>query len=266
VFEGIWFNLDAFPVNQREVREALLYGLDRQGGLNTVVKPIDPGIEINHCLWSVPVLDEGKWCNNDFPTRQDTQRAKQVLEQAGWKLGPDKIYVKDGKRLVVPMATTSGNAGRQQFQDIVTGKAKEIGIELAPDNSESNTLFQIRLPARQFVTGMFAQVATPDPSVTAQLAADQIPSSQSSAGQNYYGWRDQEATRLMKESDAEIDDAKRVEDFRKIGQLMARDIVSIPLFPKPQILVTNSNRVGGVTSFNAGQIAFGHSLAQWYLR
>jgi peptide/nickel transport system substrate-binding protein len=266
VFEGIWFNLDQFPVNQREVREALLYGLDRQGGLDTVVKPLDPSIGINQCLWSVPVLDGGKWCNNDFPTRADPDRARQVLEQAGWKLGPDKIYVKDGKKLVVPMATTTGNAGRQQFQDILVSKARDLGIEIAPDNSESNTLFQIRLPARQFVTGMFAQVATPDPSVTAQLASDQIPSSQSAAGQNFYGWRDPDATRLMKASDAEIDDAKRIDDFRQIGKLMARDIISIPLFPKPQILVTNSNRVGGVGDFNAGQIAFGHAIAQWYLK
>lgn len=266
VFEGIWLNLDQFPVNQREVREALLVGLDRQAALDNVVKPLDPNATINRCLWSVPVLDDGKWCNNDFPTTRDTYRAKRALEQAGWKLGEDDIYAKDGKRLVVPLATTSGNAGREQFQGILKEKAREIGIEIVPDNSDPTTLFQIRLPARQFTTAMFAQVATPDPSVTAQLAADQIPSPQSSSGQNYYGWRDQEATQLMKASDAEIDDAKRIEDFRKLGQLMARDIISIPLYPKPQILVTNSGKVGGVGDFNAGQGAFAYVLSRWYLR
>jgi peptide/nickel transport system substrate-binding protein len=266
VFEGIWLNLDQFPVNQREVREALLYGLDRKAALNAVVKSLDPKAEINRCLWSVPVLDEGKWCNNDFPTAPDPDRAKRVLEQAGWRLGPDKIYVKDGKRLVVPLATTSGNSGREQFQGILKEKARAVGIEIVPDNSDSTTLFQIRLPARTFTAGMFAQVATPDPSVTAQLASDQIPSAQSSSGQNYYGWRDPEATQIMKASDAEIDDVKRIEEFRKLGQLMARDIVSIPLYPKPQILVTNSNKVGGVGDFNAGQIAFGSVLSRWYLQ
>jgi peptide/nickel transport system substrate-binding protein len=266
VFEGLWFNLEQFPVNQHEVREALLYGLDRQAAIDKVVGPVDATTQVNPCLWSVPSLDGGKWCGNDFPTKPDIARATKALEDAGWRLGPDKVYVKNGQRLVVPLATTSGNAGREQFQAILIDQAKRIGIQITADNTAADTLFQVRLPARQFVSGMFAQLSTADPSRTAQLAADQIPTAQSPSGQNYYGWRDAAATKLMKESDVEIDDAKRVEEFKQLGTMMARDVISIPLYPKPQILAWNANRLGGVTDFNAGQIGFGHSIPRWYLR
>jgi peptide/nickel transport system substrate-binding protein len=266
VFEGIWLNLDQFPVNQREVREALLNGLDRQAAIDRVVGSLDRTVKVNRCLWSVPALTGGKWCNDDFATRPDPERARMGLEAAGWKLGDDKIYAKDGQRLVVPLATTAGNAGREQFQGILIDEAKKIGIEIVPDNADATTLFQIRLPGRKFTAAMFAQVATADPSVTAQLASDQIPTSESSSGQNYYGWRDEEATRIMRATDVEIDDAKRVELFRELGRLMARDVISIPLYPKPQILIWNSNRVGGVGDFNAGQIAFAHALSRWFLK
>ena len=285
VFEGIWFNLDQFPVSQREVREALLYGLDRQVAIDAVVGDLDPSIEVNRCLWNQPALDDGKWCNNDFyigvgrlgktekekQTREtrfgdDQQRARMTLEAAGWVMGPDKIYEKDGRPLTIPLATTAQNPGREQFQQILIDQAKAIGIEITADNSDPTTLFQTRLPARQFVAGMFAQVATPDPSMTPAWAKDQIPSPESSVGQNYYGWRDDAATELMKRSDVEVDEAKRIDLFKQLGQAQARDIVGIPLFPKPQILVWNENRVGGVEDFNAGQVAFGHSLAEWYLK
>jgi peptide/nickel transport system substrate-binding protein len=266
VFEALWLNLDQFPTNLHEVREALLYGFDRQAAIDKVVGPVDPTTEVNHCLWSVPSLDGGKWCGNDFPTKPDIGRATKVLEDAGWRLGADKIYAKNGQRLVIPLATTAGNAGREQFQAILIDQARKIGIDLVADNTAAETLFQVRLPARQFVSGMFAQLSTADPSRTAVLASDQIPSAQSPSGQNYYGWRDAEATRLMKQSDVEIDDTKRVDEFKQLGTMMARDIISIPLYPKPQILAWNNNRLGGVGDFNAGQIGFGHSLAQWYLR
>jgi peptide/nickel transport system substrate-binding protein len=221
---------------------------------------------VNRCLWSVPSLAGGKWCNEDFPTSPDPQRATQVLEAAGWVKGDDGYYAKDGKRLTVPLATTAGNAGRETFQQILIAGAKKIGIEIVPDNADATTLFQIRLPARQFTAAMFAQVASADPSITPQLSSDQIPTEQSKVGQNYYGWRDAEATHLLKASDAEIDDQKRIEIFKQLGKLMARDIISIPLYAKPQILVWNESRVGGVTDFNAGQIAFSRELAKWYLK
>lgn len=266
VFEGLWFNLDKFPVNDRAVREALLYGLTRQSAINTVVRPIDSKATVNHCLWSVPSLAGGKWCNKDFPTEPNTGRARRALEGAGWKRGPDGIYVKDGQRLVIPIATTAGNIGRENFQKSLQGQAKQIGIEIKIDNSDPTTLFQTRLPSRDFVVAMFAQVATPDPSVTNSLASDQIPSKDSPGGQNYYGWRDDEATALMKASDAEVDEEKRVEQYRSLGKMMARDIISIPLYPKPQILVWNSNRLGGDFDFNAGQLAFSGQLRTWFLR
>jgi peptide/nickel transport system substrate-binding protein len=266
VFEGLWMNLDKFPVNDRAVREALLHGLDRQAAIDVVVKPIDRKIRVNRCLWNVPNIAGGKWCNADFPTKPDRARARQALEEAGWKRGADGIYARDGQRLVIPLATTAGNQGREQFQQILQAQAEEIGIELTVDNSDSTTLFQKRIPARDFVVAMFAQVQTPDPTVTLHLASDQIPTPASPDGQNFYGWRNPEADELMRASDREVDEARRVELFKRLGRLMAADIISIPLYPKPQILVYNSSKLGGDFDFNAGQLAWGAVLGTWYLK
>lgn len=266
VYEGLWLNLDKFPVNDKAVRTALLYGLDRQKAIDTIVKPVDPNSTVNHCLWNVPPNAGGKWCNKDFPIKSDTAKATKALEDGGWKKGADGIYAKGGQRLVVPIATTAGNVGREQFQTILQAQAKEIGIEIKADNSDATTLFQTRLPARDFVVGMFAQVASPDPSVTTSLHKDLVPSKAAPEGENYYGWKNDAASKLMKESDLEVDDAKRVKQFQEMGKLMAEDIMSIPLYAKPQILVYNSDKLGGDFSFNAGQLGFADVLRTWYFK
>lgn len=182
VYEGLWLNLDADPVKDKAVREALLYGVNRQAVIDTVVKPIDPNATVNTCLFSVPNLAGGKWCGKDFPTEYSKEKAIAALEKGGWKKNVDPedketivSWTKGGKRLVIPLATTSGNVGREQAQLIIQRQLSEIGIELRIDNSLAGILFQTRLPARDFTVGMFAQVATPDPSTTANWAADQIP-------------------------------------------------------------------------------------------
>lgn len=266
VFEGLWFNLDKEPVKNREVREALLYGLNRQAAITAIVKPIDPKAVVNQCLFSVPNLADGKYCPKDFPAKQDVARAKKALEDAGWVKGADGIYAKGGKRLSIKFATTAGNKGREATQQILLAQAKEIGIELVTDNSPAGVLFQTRLPARDFVMAEFAQVATPDPTITANFAKDQIPTKANPDGANYYGWANDEATALMKQSDVEVDDVKRTALMAKIGALAFKDIASIPFFSKPQILVYNSNKLLGDFDFNAGQAGFSAQLATWSLK
>lgn len=262
VYEGLFFNLDKAPVNEKPVREALLLGLDRQKAIDTIVKPVQSDAVVNHCNWNVPGNAGGKWCPKVMPTKADVAAANKVLDEAGWVKGSDGIRAKAGKRLIVPLATSAGNVGREQFQTILQAQAKEIGIELTADNSPATTLFQTRLPARDFTVFMAAQVASPDPSVTSSLSSDQI----APAGQNYYGVNDPEIDKLLKDGDTELDEAKRVEIFKDLNDKLREIVMAVPLYAKPQILVYNSERLGGSFDFNAGQASFAHALKTWYFK
>ncbi len=266
VFEGLWFNLDKAPVNEKPVREALLLGLERQKAIDTIVKPVQDDATVNHCNWSTPEVAEGKWCPKVMPTKPDVAAANKALDDAGWVKGADGIRAKAGKRLTIPLATSAGNVGREQFQTILQAQAKELGIELTADNSPATTLFQTRLPARDFTVFMAAQVATPDPSVTHVLSSDQIPTEAAPSGQNYYGVKDPELDTLLKASDGEIDEDKRVAIFKDINDKLREIVMAVPLYAKPQILVYNSDKLGGNFDFNAGQAAFAHSLKTWFFK
>ena len=56
-------------------------------------------------------------------------RPTNLLEQAGWKRGPDGIRAKDGKKLKL-VFQTSINAPRQKTQAIVKQACQKAGIEM----------------------------------------------------------------------------------------------------------------------------------------
>jgi peptide/nickel transport system substrate-binding protein len=179
LYEGLWFNLDMYPVNDRSVRLALLLGLDRKKVVDELIKPLFPEAVVSACLFSVPNLAGGKWCPDDFEVDQDVEGAKQALRDGGWEEqvadGVTTGWTKGGETLEIRVATTAGNRGREDFQVALLAQAAEIGIHLRIDNSSAGVLFQTRGPARDFTVAMFAFVATPDPTITSNWGADQIP-------------------------------------------------------------------------------------------
>lgn len=60
--------------------------------------------------------------------RHDPELAKRLLEEAGWKPGPDGIRVKDGKRLTIT-ASFVANPDNQTFLEVIQQQVREVGID-----------------------------------------------------------------------------------------------------------------------------------------
>jgi peptide/nickel transport system substrate-binding protein len=244
-YEGLWMNNDAFPFNDKTAREAFAYAIDRQGVIDAIYKADFPEAQVLNCAgWSPAV---GDWCGTDFSDiSYQPDKVKSLLEGSGWTKGGDGIYAKGGKRFSVEFNTTAGNKLREDTQALLKEKAKAAGIELVIKNLPPTQLFEDRLPKREFTLAEYAQVASPDPSVTAILAADQIPSAANgNSGQNFLGWKNAQATALMKESDKTIDHAQRLDMIKQINKLERQDIPWLPMIAKPLILTWHDDRLAG---------------------
>src|SRR5437867_1707712 len=82
------------------------------------------------------------------PSEYDPARARQLLDQAGWKVGADGIrvaqgakYAKDGTRLRLKLQTTTGNKLREQVEQLLIDYMKQIGLEFFIENVPSPVLF-----------------------------------------------------------------------------------------------------------------------------
>jgi ABC-type transport system substrate-binding protein len=64
------------------------------------------------------------------PLPYDPQAAAKLLDEAGWKPGPDGIRVKDGKRFSFTLLANNGNEVRRDIATLVQDDLKQIGIEV----------------------------------------------------------------------------------------------------------------------------------------
>jgi peptide/nickel transport system substrate-binding protein len=268
-YEGLWLNLDKAPLNDKAVREALFWATDRQAIVDTIIKPINPDAEILNCTGWVPTV--GDWCDNtDFADfdKYDIAKAKQILDGAGWTLGGDGIYAKGGQRLSLVFSTTAGNKGREDTQALLKEKWKAAGIELVVKNFASpSPIFTDVLPKGNFSVAEYAQVSSPDPSVTSLYACEQIPTAANDySGQNFDRWCNQRASELTKQSDRTVDPAERLKLIQQVGDLVREDLVWFPLYQKPLITAWRTDKIAGpVGEYNSTPLGGFYNLWEWSL-
>ena len=81
-------------------------------------------------------LPKESWAfNPDLPAHSyDPEKAKQILDDAGWKLGADGVREKNGVRLEFTNSTTAGNHIREQAQQLLQQTWGEIGAKMSINN------------------------------------------------------------------------------------------------------------------------------------
>jgi peptide/nickel transport system substrate-binding protein len=268
-FEALWFNLSKAPLNDPKVRQALMYAVDRQAIVDAIVKLNNPNGEVLNCGF-VSFPNIGSWCQGAngqpfTPFHYDADMVSQILTSDGYTKGSNGYFQKDGKDLTIVWSTVAGNARRETTQALEIEKAKAAGIKLTVKNYEATDLFSNKLPRGDFVLGEYAQGGSPDPSITAILACDQIPTAANSfSGANYNRWCNQQATQLMKQSDQDLDVQKRLQDLQQVYGLQAQDFVSLPLYVLPAVSAWRADKLTGpIGQYNSSIYGLFFNMDQW---
>lgn len=77
-----------------------------------------------------PVPVGSPWFTAGTERAHDLDRAKQLLDDAGWRAGADGIRVKDGVRAAFPLWYTSGDKIRQDHALAFASDARKAGVEI----------------------------------------------------------------------------------------------------------------------------------------
>ena len=77
---------------------------------------------------------------NDGCLAQDLAGARRLLDEAGWRVGPDGIRSKNGKRLTI-LFQTSDNAVRKRFQTSIARWWSAIGVETRLRRVDASVFF-----------------------------------------------------------------------------------------------------------------------------
>ncbi len=126
--EYIYFNHGRPQFKEVAVRQALYAAVDKKAIIDQIYYGIHKPVE--------GYLPATSWAYNaDLPKQEyNPEKAKQILEESGWKVGADGIRAKNGVRLAFTNSTTAGNKLREQTQALIQQNWKTIGVDMQINN------------------------------------------------------------------------------------------------------------------------------------
>lgn len=115
------------------VRRALNYATDRNRLISNVLNG-----------YGTPAFSVGDglpWSSEDMICETDAEKARQILEEAGWVDSGDGIRAKDGIRCAFDLYYTAGDSARQGIAMEWANQMREIGVEVNPKGGSWDELY-----------------------------------------------------------------------------------------------------------------------------
>ena len=223
--ENIAFNLGLPVFQDQAVRDALYLAMDKQGLIEAIYYGLPTPTE--------SFLPKESWAfNPDLPAHSyDPEKAKQILEDAGWVLGADGVREKNGVRLEFTNSTTAGNHTREQAQQLLQQTWGEIGAKMSINNLPPAVMWGDYWMMSKFETAMvgIGFGIGPDPDANDFFSSKSI-GAKGGTGQNTTQYDSPEVDKLLADGASTVDKDKRKEIYRKMQEITRRDLPYLPIF------------------------------------
>jgi peptide/nickel transport system substrate-binding protein len=255
-FEHLTFNVKHPVLAELAVRQAIATAIDTRQLIDRLLVPINPDAQ---------VLGNRIWLAGQQPYEDhtggygkgNTQTAKQLLERAGWTLGADGIYIKDGRRLRLRCATFTGDPRRIAEGVLLQAQLAKAGIRLSLYNTANQILFGEWLPEGNFDIADFAWIGGPF------ALSGNHDNYRPGGGGNYGNFTDPIVDALFQRAIGEPDPARATALGNQIDQRLWDRLPSIPLYQLQTLLAWRQDLVNVENNpttegpfWNAGTWAF----------
>lgn len=253
-WEHLDFNLNNRILQDKNIRQAIAYAIDRQEIINTVFGGQG---EIAHT--DIP---SQSWAYNQNVKKynRDLNKAKQLLEDSGWKdTDGDGALDKGGTKLQLRFSTSQGYISREQVQQLIVKQLNQVGIEVLVENYPNDILLGDILRNQNFDLILYAFIANTDPVNYNLWHSSQIPP----AGQNYLGYKNPEM-------DVQLDLALnnpnldvRKQALHKTQEILMEDLPVLPLYFRPRMNAAKQEIKGFEPNPRSGGLFW--NIQEWWI-
>ena len=255
---------DPHPIlGDLKVRQAIQYAIDKQKIVDTLlygnVKAGNSAVPIGTFACPQPV--------SEF----SLEKANALLDEAGWVAGADGIREKDGVRMSLKIATTTGNLLREQTEQVLSEMLKAAGIELVIENVPSDVLFagwesdgmrdHGTYDIVMYTTGPSTD---PDSHLYSSFHSSQIPTKDNEgSGSNFSRYINKDVDSWLDEASSITDTAKRKELYCNVIKQINTDLPRIYLYERLSIM-GHRNEFHGL-KISPTFVDFTWDSANWWL-
>ena len=195
-------------------------------------------------------------------------KANKILDEAGWKKGPDGIREKDGKKLKY-VFQTSINAPRQKVQAIVKQACQRAGIDLELKSVTASVFFSSDVANPDTYTKLYVDMEMytttqpqPDPErFLNQFTSWEVANKENKwLGRNVSRYTDPAADEAYKAAQKELDPAKRAALLIKVNEIFCEANVILPILSRKKVVAASNT----LSHDHSGWDVDTWNLASWY--
>jgi peptide/nickel transport system substrate-binding protein len=252
----VFLNLERPIFQEREVRQALLWAIDRQ-------KIIDQILDGRALVANGPVMPLTWAYEVDIPQyTYDPAKAEILLEEAGWS-DEDGDGVREKGELRLQFALlTNDDATRIKIINELTRQWAEVGVRAVPQTAGVAGVVRDFLAPQNYDAIFYEWQRLPaDPDPYPQWHSTQ----HLGMGQNFTGYSNERADLMMEEARQTTDSERRGALYRELQRILAEDVPALPLYhPVYSYAIDERVREVQVGPMQDGPDRF-RTVAQWYI-
>ena len=257
----VLLNLSRPQFQDKSVRQALLYAMDRQHLINDLLQ--------GQALVASSPIEPGSWAYDPSVAQYafDVDKANALLDAAGWKdTDGDGVRQKDQTQLAFTLIT-SDDPARVALVNEIAKEWAAVGVKATVQPVPASLLVQNVLRPRQFDAVLYDwRNLSSDPDQYDNWDRAQVPGAGNTLGQNYGGLNDSDISGTLEAARRESDPAKRAELYKQFQELFADRVPALLLY-YPVYAYGVDNRVRGIQlapMVNASDRF--RNVAQWYVK
>jgi len=235
------YGLNQFMLNTKHpvladvaVRQALRLGVDRK----TILEKAAHGVGI---LQDAPFPTIDPSTPKDIPyVAYDPAKANALLDSAGWKLGPDGVRSKNGVRLILNLASSTGSPDVDTLIELLRSDWAKIGVDLEVQRYTSALLFGPIDQGGILNNGKF-DVLLLGQNIPAPFNLDNVYSCDKAppAGQNFSHYCNPKVDALDAQYDRTYDDEDRAKLLSRIVHIVNEDLPVIVYIGREDLFGVN---------------------------
>jgi peptide/nickel transport system substrate-binding protein len=251
-YRALEFNTARPFLSDQRVREALSRAVSREdildvaeGGLAT---PQYSFIQPTNTKWSNPNVEK-----YDL----DLDRAKQLLQDAGYQMQGGQLIGKDGQPVKLQVLYPTSSAPRGKIATYLQQQYKQLGIDVEVKGLDFNAFTDQVNNQKDFDISLATYGG-------GSLDPELGPRAQLITGgqQNVTGYSNPQVDELFKQGASELDENKRKQIYDQIQQIVNQDIPSHYLYALKAFSPV-SKKVQGVVAHKGDRLDYNDALLQW---
>ncbi|HCR0150413.1 TPA: TIGR04028 family ABC transporter substrate-binding protein [Klebsiella aerogenes] len=231
VNDSLSFRPDNPLVADQRVRQALLHATNAKQVVETLFSPNYPQAS------SVIARTAAGYVDLSDKLAFDQQKAKQLLDEAGWTPGADGIRQKAGQRLALTVYESLPQPQNKEVLQLVAQQWRQVGVALSVKAGDAGSRVLDNLdPLKTPLT--VSEVGRADPDVVKSMffpANRDALLQQGGSSDKVKTFRDDKLNALLTAISAEVDAQQRLQLTGDAQRYLLDNAYVIPIFEEPQV-------------------------------